>query len=376
MSIEKIKKAVIREDLLSITENYKEAIILNQFIYWSERVNDADKFIEAENKIARENGEQEREPIYGWIYKTAEELSDEIMLGLSASQTRKYIAKLVDYGYIQKRNNPKYKWDRTLQYKVNLVNIARALKRKGYSLCDYKIEIPADNAGSNAHQCVINEAYNKNRNVSDNETIPETTITDTINNKDYNSETTTINAFTSREEVKGDIYAFERKSTPQKQEKSAPKVPYIDAQNFTWGELHEHIHTRVTKLFRKHGVDDSKKLEDLCKIIEYFYRKYDCGWKRYTILSDKALEGIVVKYLYPSYLLAENDVYSFAMYKKMIDKYFNTDFGKNDKNGYGTKVPVELSLPHFMDDAIRESMAMNSLDMTDCIKSVHVDYYE
>ena len=376
MSIEKIKKAVIREDLLSITENYKEAIILNQFIYWSERVNDADKFIEAENKIARENGEQEREPIYGWIYKTAEELSDEIMLGLSASQTRKYIAKLVDYGYIQKRNNPKYKWDRTLQYKVNLVNIARALKRKGYSLCDYKIEIPADNAGSNAHQCVINEAYNKNRNVSDNETIPETTITDTINNKDYNSETTTINAFTSREEVKGDIYAFERKSTPQKQEKSALKVPYIDAQNFTWEELHEHIYARVTKLFQKHGVNDQEKLEELCKIIEYFYRKYDCGWKRYTILSDKALEGIVVKYLYPSYLLAENDVYSFAMYKKMIDKYFNTDFGKNDKNGYGTKVPVELSLPHFMDDAIRESMAMNSLDMTDCIKSVHVDYYE
>lgn len=376
MSIEKIKKAVIREDLLSITENYKEAIILNQFIYWSERVNDADKFIEAENKIARENGEQEREPIYGWIYKTAEELSDEIMLGLSASQTRKYIAKLVDYGYIQKRNNPKYKWDRTLQYKVNLVNIARALKRKGYSLCDYKIEIPADNAGSNAHQCVINEAYNKNRNVSDNETIPETTITDTINNKDYNSETTTINAFTSREEVKGDIYAFERKSAPQNQEKSAPKVPYINAQNFTWEELHEHIHVRVTKMLQKHGVDDPEKLEELCKIIEYFYRKYDCGWKRYTILSDKALEGIVVKYLYPSYLLAENDVYSFAMYKKMIDKYFNTDFGKNDKNGYGTKVPVELSLPHFMDDTIRESMAMNSLDMTDCIKSVHVDYYE
>ena len=376
MSIEKIKKAVIREDLLSITENYKEAIILNQFIYWSERVNDADKFIEAENKIARENGEQEREPIYGWIYKTAEELSDEIMLGLSASQTRKYIAKLVDYGYIQKRNNPKYKWDRTLQYKVNLVNIARALKRKGYSLCDYKIEIPDDNAESNAHQCVINEAYNKNRNVSDNETIPETTITDTINNKDYNSETTTINAFTSREEVKGDIYAFERKSTPQKQEKSALKVPYIDAQNFTWGELHEHIHVRVTKMFQKHGVNDQEKLEELCKIIEYFYRKYDCGWKRYTILSDKALEGIVVKYLYPSYLLEENDVYSFESYKKMIDKYFNTDFGKNDKNGYGTKVPVELSLPHFMDDAIRESMAMNSLDMTDCIKSVHVDYYE
>ena len=216
------------------------------------------------------------------------------------------------------------------------------------------------------------------------EVVPLYKYTDELSTDIQNTErlnidkqsTETINAFTSKEEVKGDIYAFERKSTPQKQEKSALKVPYIDAQNFTWEELHEHIHVRVTKMFQKHGVDDPEKLEELCKIIEYFYRKYDCGWKRYTILSDKALEGIVVKYLYPSYLLAENDVYSFAMYKKMIDKYFNTDFGKNDKNGYGTKVPVELSLPHFMDDAIRESMAMNSLDMTDCIKSVHVDYYE
>ena len=46
MSTEKIKKAVIREDLLSITNDFRKAIILNQFIYWSERVSDADKFIE------------------------------------------------------------------------------------------------------------------------------------------------------------------------------------------------------------------------------------------------------------------------------------------------------------------------------------------
>ena len=32
MSITKIKKAVIREDLLSITGDYRKAIILNQFI--------------------------------------------------------------------------------------------------------------------------------------------------------------------------------------------------------------------------------------------------------------------------------------------------------------------------------------------------------
>lgn len=67
MADKKIKKALIREDLLTITGDYRKAVILNQFIYWSERVADADKFIEKENEIARNNGENERELFFGWI---------------------------------------------------------------------------------------------------------------------------------------------------------------------------------------------------------------------------------------------------------------------------------------------------------------------
>lgn len=59
--MEKIKKVVLREDLLAITGDFRKAIILKQFIYWSERVSDADKFIEKENEIARKNGEEEKE---------------------------------------------------------------------------------------------------------------------------------------------------------------------------------------------------------------------------------------------------------------------------------------------------------------------------
>lgn len=182
MNESKIKKAVIREDLLSITGDFRKAVILNQFIYWSERVSDADKFIEKENEIARDNGEEERELFYGWIYKSAEELADEVMLGLSASQIRKYVNSLVEMGYISKRNNPKYKWDRTLQYRVNLVNIAKDLKKSGYPLSEYKITIPEDDL-SNAHQCAINEAPMENQSHSDNGAIPEIT-TETIN-RDY-----------------------------------------------------------------------------------------------------------------------------------------------------------------------------------------------
>lgn len=98
-TVNKIKKAVLREDLLAITGDFRKAIILNQFIYWSERVSDADKFIEKENEIAKNNGEEERELFYGWIYKTADELAEEIMLGLSASQVRRYVRDLVDMSF-------------------------------------------------------------------------------------------------------------------------------------------------------------------------------------------------------------------------------------------------------------------------------------
>ena len=47
----KLKRSVIKEEeLVELTGNYIDAVLLNQFIYWSERVHDFDLFIEQENK--------------------------------------------------------------------------------------------------------------------------------------------------------------------------------------------------------------------------------------------------------------------------------------------------------------------------------------
>ena len=345
MSIEKIKKAVIREDLLSITENYKEAIILNQFIYWSERVNDADKFIEAENKIARENGEQEREPIYGWIYKTAEELSDEIMLGLSASQTRKYIAKLVDYGYIQKRNNPKYKWDRTLQYKVSLVNIARALKRKGYSLCDYKIEIPDDNAGSNAHQCVINAPQNENQIVSGNEAIPEITTETTI--IDYQTENTDNKVFSQEEKT-----SYNKAFSVEKAYRS-PDISY----EYTEKEFKEFITKKVDHIVREISPEEyDASVEPISAIIAYFYKRYcECMGKRHPILTDAAYTKIIMKLIEPVEDVWKRDFrLDKTVYYAMIDQFFKTDYGVKSGN------ITDYRMSYFMSDTVQSNLVYRS----------------
>ena len=345
MSIEKIKKAVIREDLLSITENYKEAIILNQFIYWSERVNDADKFIEAENKIARENGEQEREPIYGWIYKTAEELSDEIMLGLSASQTRKYIAKLVDYGYIQKRNNPKYKWDRTLQYKVNLVNIARALKANGYPLSDYKIDIPENNESSIAHQCAINAPQNENQIVSGNEAIPEITTETTI--IDYQTENTDNKVFSQEEKT-----SYNKAFSGEKAYRS-PDISY----EYTEKEFKEFITKKVDHIVKEISPEEyDASVEPISAIIAYFYKRYyKCMGKRHPILTDAAYTKIIMKLIEPVEDVWKRDFrLDKTVYYAMIDQFFKTDYGVKSGN------ITDYRMSYFMSDTVQSNLVYRS----------------
>lgn len=136
--IKKLKRAVIKEELIAITGNFIDAVILNQFIYWSERVKDFDEYIKQENDRARKCGQNPQDLTGGWIYKTADDMSSETMLGLSASNIRLHIKALEKAGFISERTNPKYKWDRTKQYRVNLNEIVAALTAKGYTLDGYQ----------------------------------------------------------------------------------------------------------------------------------------------------------------------------------------------------------------------------------------------
>lgn len=174
------------------------------------------------------------------------------------------------------------------------------------------------------------------------------------NKETTKEENTNINAFNSKELKDGSINAFCNVTKSGEQ-----KTPYISPDTCTEEELANHIRCRVHKFFAKHREKDSEKADALFKTIEYFYQKYrDTLGESYTVLSDKAFEGVVIKFLYPSELLSKNEVYYFDEYKKMIDQYFRTNFGRN--NGY---THVDLSLPHFMSDTVRENMAMNTMPL-------------
>lgn len=135
-----LKRVVIKEELVELTGDFRPALILNQFIYWSERMYDADKYImEEKERALKEDLVVNIDESKGWIYKTAEELSEELMTGMSKSTLGRYIKQLIEKGYLIQRRNPKYKWDKTYQYRVNLYKIQLDLGKMGYVLEGYKL---------------------------------------------------------------------------------------------------------------------------------------------------------------------------------------------------------------------------------------------
>lgn len=179
ITLRKLKRAVIKEELVALTDDFKEAIVLNQLIYWSERVNDSDHFIleemERERRFADgsvESKEDKEESLKnGWIYKTAEEMIEEVMLRCSTSTMDRIFKSLVDKKYISRRRNPKYKWDKTWQYRVNLNKIQAELVKIGYSLEGYNLVFPDQNTPGNEDG--ESKPQNEESNPQNNESKPQ-----------------------------------------------------------------------------------------------------------------------------------------------------------------------------------------------------------
>lgn len=195
--IRKLKRVVIKEELVALTGKLNEAIVLNQFIFWSERIKDADKFLNEEIERTRkfmDGSEESEEDIKeflrnGWIYKTAEEMIDDCMLTMSRQTMNRIIDNLVDNGWLNKRKNPKHKWDKTWQYRVNLNKIQNDLMNLGFSLEGYTLLEPpikssnVQNEPSNV-QIEQSNAQSEPSNAQNEHAIPKITTEITTENTD------------------------------------------------------------------------------------------------------------------------------------------------------------------------------------------------
>jgi hypothetical protein len=146
-TIRQEKVAVLREGYFKITGNVTEAMLLNQMIYWSQRVSDYDQFISEENARRKIEEQDAINLTYGWIHKTATELKDEIMSDDSRMTIQRKIDNLVKKGYLERRNNPIHAYDRTYQYRVNMLKIYDDLNSCGYQLEGIKIDDDTPHTG-------------------------------------------------------------------------------------------------------------------------------------------------------------------------------------------------------------------------------------
>lgn len=167
----KLKRVVIKQELVELTGHHITALILNQFIYWSERTRDFDRYI---------SEELERNPntvvtlLRGWVYKTTDNLLGELMLDMSSTTLRRYMKRLVDVGYLNERHNPRVGWDRTLQYRPDMIKIQGDLHNLGYALDGYPLVIPTFKMKNGSLEM-------KNRTIENEGALPETTPETTPN---------------------------------------------------------------------------------------------------------------------------------------------------------------------------------------------------
>jgi len=128
--------SIIRKEFVTLTGDPFSAVILNQLLYWSLRVRDFDLYLEEEASGAQEStsSESQESHHYGWIYKTATDLSEETLLGLSKTTMRKYLKLLIDHGWVEERGNTLEKWKKTTEYRVNVRKLQADLMAIGRQL--------------------------------------------------------------------------------------------------------------------------------------------------------------------------------------------------------------------------------------------------
>lgn len=267
MEPQKLKRVVIKEELVALTGNYVDAILLNQLLYWSERVKDFDLFMQQEAET--ESREPENQ-LFGWIYKSFKELSDETMLGLVPNSIKTHLNNLCEKGFIFVREN-RNNWDRRKEYKINLKYIQKELILLGYSLDGYSMGLPFAFSANGCAENANGFANSANRTVKNCKTVTEiTTEITTEKNNMSPAGAADVKFDKNSDEIKiVDFFINKLKELNPK-----IRVPDTLAKKQKWA-------ADIDKLLRI----DKRDKHEVCEVISYVVA--DDFWKSNVLSPDK-----------------------------------------------------------------------------------------
>lgn len=135
----RMKKAVLREDMMALTQDLTQAMVLGQMLYWTKTLDKVNDWLFEENKRLAEVELPQHEYNYGWIYKSAREMREDLMNAFSEDAIQRAFSALVTKGVLMKRHNPIVRYDRKLQYRIDIVFLRRLLKDRGYEMTDFQL---------------------------------------------------------------------------------------------------------------------------------------------------------------------------------------------------------------------------------------------
>lgn len=303
---EPLKVSILREELVKLTNDSNKAIVLNQFLYWSERTKTATGFVREEIERIKRYTENNDTSVLsylaedlkqGWIYKSATDLIQDTLLTISKATMNRIIADLVANQWILRRKNPRYKGDNTPQYRVNLFKLQLDLYSIGYSLNGYRlimnvIDYAKVSELKNSYEQKQNSKKNSNDNSTQNESGPNQDDSTSAQNEstiNQNEPTptqndTTLPEITNKDYTKG----FEEEEEKRNKHKgvvkpSKTKVEYQTEQNV----LNKLVNTNpkltaVTKYLFQQGVE----LDDIAPIIIFLNDNHE--YINQTLIAQQA----------------------------------------------------------------------------------------
>jgi len=154
---------IIREDYLEICDcDHCAAAILNVMEYWTNIKLGSAEQSEIDNTIAAKEGLEASQDTELWIYKSHEEFQTELLNLFGMNKIGAALTLLKGKGFLTTRNNPRFGWDRTVQYLFMTEAIQTALSSLELKSTSFKIKASKG-------------AKLKNGSVENKAAIPETT---------------------------------------------------------------------------------------------------------------------------------------------------------------------------------------------------------
>lgn len=140
----RMRSIPLREELMILTGDVKDALLLQQIIYWTEITGKMDEKVlkraESLEKVGAsfEDIDEELKKLRdGWFHKSLEDFSTELFDIMSVSTISRRLTALKKKGFIEDKKDPNDKLNHEKWYRANLYQIQLALHKLGLNLHGY-----------------------------------------------------------------------------------------------------------------------------------------------------------------------------------------------------------------------------------------------